>query len=214
MFLFKKNKELFEKLNNYLEVAQRTLAFFREGLSHSLEKGIDEHFEVLSRKTHREESNADDIRREIETEMFRKSLLPETREDLLEILEVIDRIPGRAESILNMMLTQQSEIHNPLKNDIHELLDISIETFEATVEATRDCFGKISKIRELARLIDNNESIGDKLERKMIRKVFESKMDTADKLIQKEIILELGAVCDLCAEAKDRLVICATKRSL
>lgn len=214
MFLFKKNKELLAKLETYLKLASNALNVFSDAIDYALKTGLDEHFEVLARKAHQEESNADDIRREIESEMYKKSLLPESREDLLEIIELIDKIPNRVDSILNMLITQNTAIFSPLEKDIRELVRLSLETFNYTVEATLDCFGSMKKIKELSRLVDNNESLGDRLERKIIRRIFEEEMDTGKKLVQKEITLELGAICDLCENVIDRIVICSIKRQV
>jgi uncharacterized protein len=214
MFIFKKNQKLLERLEEYLNVSQAAINEFVTAFKYVLKKGIDEHFEVLARQTHSIESNADDIRRKIEQEMYAKSLLPESRRDLLEIIEQLDRLPNRAESILNMFLTQQTPLIDAIKPDMIELVALSSETVVFTIEATRDCFYNTGKMKELSRLIDNNESIGDRLERKMITTIFSSDIDSGDKLIQKEFVLELGAICDLCERVSDKLVITSIKRSI
>ena len=214
MFLFKKNLKLMEKLKEYLEVNQETINEFVKATKYLLDNGIDEHFEVLTKQTHSKESNADDIRREIEHEMYAKSLLPESRRDLLEIIEQLDRIPNRAESILNMFLTQQTLLIEDIKSDMQELINLTSETVVYTIEATRDCFDMSGKMKELARLIDNNESIGDRLERKMITTIFAADIDTGEKMLQKEFVLQVGAICDLCERVKDKLVITSIKRSI
>ena len=55
---------------------------------------------------------------------------------------------------------------------------------------------------------------GDHLERKMIKTIFAMDIDTGDKILQKEFVLELGAICDLCESVKDKLVITNIKRSI
>ena len=214
MFIFKKNQRLLDRLEEYLNVAQEAIDEFIQAFKYVLKEGIDEHLEVLARQTHSKESNADDIRRKIEHEMYAKSLLPESRRDLLEIIEQLDRLPNRGESILNMFLTQQTPLIDIIKPDMIELIELSRETVKYTIEATRDCFYNTGKMKELARLIDNNESIGDRLERKMIKTIFSSDIDTGEKLIQKEFILEVGAICDLCERVSDKLVITSIKRSI
>lgn len=215
MFLFKKNKKLMERLEEYLQVNQETMDEFVEAINYVMDKKIDEHFEVLARQTHTKESNADDIRRKIEHEMYAKSQLPESRRDLLEIIEQLDRIPNQAESILNMFLSQHTPLVNRIKADMKELVKISNETVKHTIDATRECFNTSEKLKELSRHIDNNESVGDRLERKMIKTIFADKeMSSGDKLIQKEFILEVGHICDLCESIKDKLVITSIKRSI
>jgi len=215
MFAFGKNKELLAKLEEYFKVVGETIDLFRESMLHMLKNGIDEHFQTLTEKTHHCESNADDVRRSIELDMYQKSLLPESRGDLLGILETIDRIPNRAERILFMFITQQTKMLPEIKPDIEELLKLSVETIKYTVDATRDCFGPREKINDLNRQVDNNESIGDGLERKMITKIFTSdKIDTGEKILQKELVIQLGAMCDLCENALDRIMVTSVKRQI
>jgi len=214
MFTFGKNKQLLGKLDEYIAVTEQTMSVFSEGLKYLLETGMDEHFGMLTQKTSKLESEADDIRRQIELEMYQKSLLPETRKDLLLIIENLDRIPTRAETILNMFLTQKTVMLNQIRPLMIELLHLSMETFALTVEAVKDCFGKMSKVFDLNRTVDTNESIGDDMERQMISAIFDAEIETAEKILQKEIVLQLGSVCDMCETTLDLVVICSVKRGV
>lgn len=214
MFLFNKNKKLLDMLDCYLTVVGDTLDEFSDAFRYLLKNGIDEHFKVLVSQTHKKESNADDLRRDIELQMYEKSLLPESRRDLLEVIEMIDKIPNRAESILSMHNSQHQELIDEIKEDMEELLTLSLETVTYVIKMTNACFKRDGDATELARLIDNNESIGDHLERKMIERVFTLKMDVGEKILQKESVLQVGAICDLCEAVKDKLVITNIKRSV
>lgn len=44
--------------------------------------------------------------------------------------------------------------------------------------------------------------------------VMKKGLDSGDKLIQKEFVLEVGQICDLCEHVKDKLVITSIKRSI
>lgn len=212
LFAFRKNKELAAKLDSYLKTAEESLLVFDSAIRHLMENGVDEHFCTLARKVHKFESNADDIRRSIELDMYQKSLLPETREDLLSIIEIMDKIPNEAEAIVNDFVSQKTLLFDDIKPGFLELVQLSIETSRIAMDATRDCFGKREHIAELNRRVDNNESLGDAMERAMITKVFASSLDSGDKIIQKDFIIKLGNICDLCEDVLDRIVICSVKR--
>jgi uncharacterized protein len=212
MFAFKKNIKLMAMLDEYLNVARETINQFKIAIEYLLEHGMDDHFTMMAEKTHRSESNADDIRRRIELFLYEKSLMPETRRDMLLMIETLDRVPNRAERIIYMYVTQKTKVYPAIENDLKELLTLSVETFDETVKATLDCFGKMSHVKEANRIVDNNETLGDHLERKMITKIFESDLDIGEKILQKEFVLEFGAICDLCESVLDRIVICSVKR--
>lgn len=214
MFAFSKNKELLTKLNEYLKVAEATFNVFDEAVKYLMEHSLDEHFAVLAQKTQQNESLADDIRREIETFMYEKSLLPETREDLLNIIETIDKIPNHAETIVNSFIDQRILLRPEIKNHILELLGVTGEAIRQTVEATKNCFGKRDMVKELNMMVDKNENIGDLLERKMISTIFALDLHAGDKLLQKELIINFGEICDSCKATMDKLVICSVKRQV
>jgi predicted phosphate transport protein (TIGR00153 family) len=212
MFAFGKNKELRKKLDEYLMELKESMARFDEALEYLLKNEIDEHFKTLAKKMHQHESRADDIRREIEKFMFHKSLLPETREDLLTIIEMIDKIPNEGQAVLNDFLIQKTMLFNPIKKNFLELMKNSIETFSNTLEAFNNCFEKGDEIDRLSNLVDNNESLGDSLERDMIGAVFDADIDKAEKIIQRDFVIKLGNICDLCESAMDRIVVASIKR--
>lgn len=214
MYLFNKNKILLEKYTNYLNLCMDTVEIFREAVEYSMKNGLDEHYCVLARKVHGKESDADGMRRIIECEMYEQSLLPESREDLLDIIERIDAVPNGADHLATLLMIQKTEILPSLKKDISELLSLSVESFKYTREAALDCFMKMKRINELQTLIKNTESIGDSLEHEMVRKIFEEKMETGDKLVQKDIVNQIGDLCNMCEHVMDRIVICSIKRKL
>ena len=201
-------------LDRYLTVVSDTMEEFSAAFHYLLQNGIDEHFKVLGEQAHKKESNADDLRRDIEMLMYEKSLLPESRRDLLEVIEIIDKIPNSGEAILSIINSQNVELIDQIKEDMTELLHLSTETVEKVIQMTNACFKAEGDMDELARLIDNNESVGDHLERRMIQRIFSLDIDTGDKIIQKEYVIQLGHICDLCEAVKDKLVITNIKRSV
>jgi predicted phosphate transport protein (TIGR00153 family) len=212
MFAFGKNKELRKKLDEYLLELNESMSRFNEALEYLLANEIDEHFKTLAKKMHQHESRADDIRREIERYMFHKSLLPETREDLLNIIEMIDKIPNEGQAVLNDFLIQKTELFEPIKKNFLELMKDSIETFNNTLEAFKNCFDKGDMIDRLSQIVDNNESLGDSLEREMIKTIFDSDIDKAEKIIQRDFVIKLGNICDLCESSMDKIVVASIKR--
>lgn len=214
MFVFGKNKQLMEKLEEYFKIAEETMGVFSETMEYMLDKKMDEHFELLAQKTARNESDADDTRRQIESEMYEKSLLPETREDILLIIELIDAIPSQAKRVTTLFVAQRTKPVKEIQKELLELTRLTVEGFAQVLGATRACVGKPKTIREFSRRIDNDESLGDSLERGMIGKIFESNLDAGEKLIQRDIVQQIGSLLDLCERAIDRIVILNIKRHI
>ena len=63
-------------------------------------------------------------------------------------------------------------------------------------------------------LVDAVESDSDHVERGMIRDIFSSKMDKADKILLKEIVIFTGDISDQAETVKDRLTLAIIKRKI
>jgi predicted phosphate transport protein (TIGR00153 family) len=158
------------------------------------------------------ESKADDIRYEIETMMYAKALIPESRGDILGLLEAIDQIPGLFELILNMIQTQRLSIPDFLVVDFKELIRVSLECCDLLIKEVGTLFRKSEDIRSLVSTIDNNESYCDHIERGIITKIFDSDIDPFLKIQLKEMIIQIGEISDQADRVSRRIYIVSIKR--
>ena len=62
--------------------------------------------------------------------------------------------------------------------------------------------------------IDRLESRGDTIERDMIRTLFQLKIDTAEKILIRDIIRHIGDISDKAQSAADRIAIAVIKRRM
>ena len=92
-FLFRKQREVESLIYKYLDNLEITKKRFSEAVNTCLDNGLCDHFEFLIIQTHKFESKADDIREEIKTLMYGKALIPESRGDIMGLLESLDEIP-------------------------------------------------------------------------------------------------------------------------
>ena len=103
-FLFKKQKQVEDLIYKYLDSITRVQENFLRALDTFFDKGpVNRDFDFMVEETHKAESRSDDLRNEIETMMFAKALIPESRGDILELLEAMDKVPNLLELILYMI---------------------------------------------------------------------------------------------------------------
>jgi predicted phosphate transport protein (TIGR00153 family) len=178
------------------------------------EKGFCEDFEFLIEQTHKLESKADDTRYEIETLMYAKALIPESRGDILGLLEAIDQIPGLLELILYMIQTQRLAVPDFLVMDVRELVSVSLQCCDLLVKEVEALFRKSEEIRSLVATIDNNESHCDHIERRIITRIFDSDLDPFQKLQLKEMVIQMGEISDQTDRVSRRVHIISVKRQV
>ena len=215
MFSWKKNAQINDGIIEYLRIVRECLDAFQEGVKHALKRGYDAHFTRLVDEAHKKESGADSVRRDIEFRLYERSLLPDSREDLLLLLERLDAIPNRAEEVLRDLEIQRINIPEPIHGAVKELTKLGIKTFELITEAVEDAIGPGEKIKDLARRIDDLESVADKVEQNCRRWIFRSSdIDLCQKVLLDNVINGIGDLCDEGEDAVYFLRVFVIKRRI
>lgn len=212
-FFWKKEQSVINKIKLYLEQVDMTRDIFRKSIEMLMDdvyanKSLDSVEEV-----HIAESKADDIRRDIELTLYQKALIPESRGDVLGIIESIDKIPGMFESLCYQLSSQMIEIPAAFKVRFLQLIDVNIESCSLVRNTVLDLFYS-RDIQEKIKKIDEKESESDRLERILIRDIFKASMDKADKILLKEIVVNIGNISDLAEITADRVNLAVIKRRM
>ena len=211
-FLFKKERQLESLIYNYLKYLGIIQSYFVKAMDTHLKEGISEDFQFLIEQTHKVESRADDLRDETNELMYSRALIPESREDIMALLERVDEIPRSFEQILNMVRTQNITFPAFMNLDIQELIRVSIESCDLMARQIEVMMKKKEGIRALMATIDQHESHCDHIERRLIIKLFESDLEPFLKLQLKEIVVVMGEISDQADRVSKRINIMTMKR--
>jgi len=211
-FFFKKELQLEKLIYSYLENLGMIQKHFVKAMKTCLKDGACNDFEFLMDQTHKYESRADDLRDEINELMYSRALIPESREDIMALIEQVDKIPRSFEQILNMIRTQKIYFPEFLVLDIQELIRVSMESCDLMAKQMDVMIKKKEGIRALMSTIDQNESHCDHIERRIITRLFESDLDPFIKLQMKELVVVLGEISDQADRVSKRVNILNMKR--
>jgi len=210
--LFEEEKQVEQLIGRYLDNLKMAQDNFLKAMDVYLEKGFCGDLDFLIEQTHKVESKADDTRYEIETMMYDKALIPESRGDILGLLEAIDQIPGLFELILYMIQTQKLGTPDFLVLDLKELIRVSLKCCDLLIKEVGALFRNSEDIRSFVSMIDTNESQCDHIERRIITRIFDSELDPFQKLQLKEVVIQLGEISDQADRVSRRVHIISTKR--
>ena len=211
-FLFKKERQLETLIYDYLENLSLTQNQFQKAMATCLKQGVCDELSFLIEQTHKFESRADDLRDEINELMYSRALIPESREDVMALLEKVDEIPRSFEQVLNMIQTQKITFPEFMTLDIQELIRVSIESCDLMAKQIDVMMKKKEGIRALMAIIDQNESHCDHIERRLIIKLFESDLEPFLKLQLKEMVVVMGEISDQADRVSKRINIMTMKR--
>lgn len=212
MFWRKSNVE--KKIETYMEAVDECVEIFLKAIRIYVLEGRTVQFETLVDECHRTESNADDIRREIEMTLYGKALLPESRGDILGMLETFDRVPNAAETALFMISTQRIDMPPEFAADILRLAETNVETYGFARKSFDALLTNPKQTLYVVKEVEDSESRSDREERSLVGRIFDSDYSFGRKLLLKELVFQVGNIADRCENTADRIGIVAIKRKV
>lgn len=211
---FRREKEVRALIQEYFQTTDKAIDEFEIGVRCYLDDGPCEQFREIDKRIHAAESRADDLLRQIEIMLYSRSLLPESRGDLLGLLEHFDKMPNLAETISFMLDTQQVSVPDSYRPQLAELLEVNVEAYRLVRETVDKLFTAPETVGEAVGPVDAKESESDRLEGKLIRQVFASDMDGCDQILFRELIQLIGDISDSAENVAGRLEIISLKKRI
>ncbi len=211
--LFSKTKELEAQTDEFCDKVSEGALAFKLGMRRFLEDdtvGFQEKLQHVSEI----ESRGDELRREIQRRLYVETLIPESRGDVLELLEYTDAILNACDGALWQLEIEKPELGDELKSDFANLAESVGEAVEALVRALRDFFRGSESLTDDMHKVLFYESEADKVGHKLMNTVFSSDLELSRKNQLRHIILHIDNIADLAEDVVDKLAIFALKRAV
>ncbi|HCX72896.1 MAG TPA: DUF47 domain-containing protein, partial [Candidatus Cloacimonas sp.] len=157
------------EVENYLNTISDAALIFLEGVKAYL-RGKKDRFEEYYEEIKKTESQADDTRREIKQQLYTYMLIPESRGDVLGLLETLDDVVDMSEKVLQQFSIEKPEIPTELIEYFQELTELSSKCVEQLVKASRAFFKEIKMVNEYVNKVHFYEHEADKVEERLKRK--------------------------------------------
>jgi len=212
-FFGKKELRIIQLFQDHMVAVENTVNSLIDFLR-NLEKGdIDR--EAFVEKIRKNESDADDKRRKMETEMYLGAFLPNFGGDLLGIAESIDVVANKAESTADLIELQNIHIPEELIPRLIELAEKSLETYLAVKQAASSIFNDMDIANDYINKTEDLEHESDVLEKALVRTLFrKEEIELAHKIQLEKLIKKLADIADQAENVSDRLQIVIFKRRI
>lgn len=214
--IFKKSSKedlVYEKIEKFLTMGKECIEKTSETLQGYLEK--DENFTDASYAVHQIESNADDIRREIEQLLCQGAFLPFFRADIINFLEQTDEVLDKCESLCDYLVLFKPEFPEDITYGLMEILDHTLKAYSFLVNAYHDLMDDMSAVMEICLKIEREEGKIDKIEWNLQKMVFENeKIDLAQKLLIRDFITFIADLSDIIENSSDRIELIQMTRNI
>lgn len=213
-FFWKRERTIEQLMDQYLEEMRTCLNLFKDAVCTMLEDATSQAAADLVLQVDRSESRCDDLRRQIEMELYGKALMPESRGDLLGLLESLDKVPNKAEELVYDIHLQRVVFPNTLREQFRTLVDNNVHCVQVLYEAASAIFKDIDAVFSLTEAIRQIENEIDELERQLIREVFNIEERLSYQNLMHRIIRGICDISDKSQNVSERLAILAAKRQI
>lgn len=215
--LFGKTKAMEAEIDEFFDTVSQGGILFEETLRHYMTQGDDDVFAQRQQQISEIESNGDNLVKSIVRVLYTEMLIPESRADVLSLLQDIDHILDDFEQVCFAVDVEQpdlSDISPRLVNSFQDLISIVVSAVENLIRAARAFFRDINSVRDHLHKVNFLEAEADKLAMYLKRSLFESDLSLERKMHLRYFVDLVDSIADEAEDVADWLAIYTIKRSL
>ena len=216
MQLFSKGKKAFELISEHLDAVLSCYDLFTQAIEKLLVTGPGAEAEALALQVDKMESKADEARHKIIKSFLEGALLPESRREVLKLIELTDEIANKTESNIRQIALQQIIFPAEIKDNILRINDKTKDQLLILRKVIESLFSNFESQVNHDELIKINtlESEIDQYEESAIKLIYNSKLELAEKFQLREIIADLADVSDIVEDISDMIEIIMVLRKV
>ena len=209
---FRRTKALESEIDAFLDRLSESGLLFKRAVQIYLDEGASAEFDEKLQAVNRLESEADNLRRSIVTQLYTQTLIPESRGDVLGLLENLDRLINLQEGTLWSFSIERPDIPAEFHRDFAALCDQAVNAAESIVLASRAFFRNIEAVHDHMHKVMFYEKEADKISSKLKRAIFATDLPLYHKAHLRNFAEHIDNVADRSEDVADRLAVYTIKR--
>ena len=212
--IFKNRAGIETEIDSFLNMASESGIIFTEGMNAYLAGDLDS-FEANLIHIIETEKKADRLRRSIEDLLYRKTLVPESRGDVLELIERMDIVLGQFKGVMYRIEIERPDVSVTFHADLKNMCGFAVKTVEAITLSIRAYFKNISQVESHMHKVSFWETESDKVSTRLQKAIFSSEEMPLDQKMQlRDLVKHIDGIADKAEDTADSLAIYVIKRSL
>lgn len=212
LYLFRRTRQLEQKIDDFFEKFTESSIIYRLAIRSYLKEGLNNGFQGRLDRVRELESDADHLRREIEQQLYANTLIPDSRADVLELIEGMDQVLSAFEGTLWAFAIETPKIPKELKVGYRKLTSMSIRAVDQLAHSARAFFYNPYDVPAYNQKVNLYEKEADAISTSLKIDIFKSKLELAQKLHLRDFVEQIDGVADMAEDVADRLAIYAIKR--
>lgn len=201
------------QIDDFLNIISEAGILFKKGLENYLNDNTSE-FEKRLNAVSEHERKADELRLNIEKQLYMHTLIPESRGDVLAILENTDRVIDDTKEALQVFAIERPEIPEKFDTLFIELADSSIEAVESLIQSVRAFFKDISSVNDHIYKVKFYEREADKIAMSLKNEIFKANIPLSRKMHLRFCAQQIEKISDSAEDMSERLAIYTIKRQI
>jgi len=212
--ILRKKMGIEQQVDDFLNQISEAGLLFKTGVDIYL-KGKKDAFLKKAGEIAEVEHRGDSLRRSIEEQLYLKTLIPESRGDVLDLLENMDALLDRFKGAIWRFEIERIEIDPKFHDDFKELVNYVVEASEAIVRSARAFFKNTKAVADHMHKVSFWETEADKVSTRLQRKIFRQEdMRLSHRMQLREFVRHVDKIADRAEDVADKLNIFVIKRSL
>jgi len=161
------------------------------------------------------EHDGDALRRGLEEALYVQTIIPESRSDVLELLENMDSLLDKFKGVLWYFDIERPNLFHELTEDFKELSHCVVEAVESIVRSSRAFFKDISSVSDHIHKVPYWETQSDKVATRLQKSIFQrDDLSLDQKMHLRDFVKHVDKIADRAEDVSDKLRIYVIKRSL
>lgn len=216
MSLFSKGKKVYDLIGEHLEAVIQCYDLFSQAMEKLLKTGPGPQAEELAQQIDKMESRADEARHKIIRAFLEGALLPESRREILKLIELTDEIANKTESDIRMIALQRIAFPKEIQQNISTIVTKTQKQLGCLKTVVESLFTGYEAAINHEELVNLNliESEIDQLEEDSIKTVYGMKLELAEKYQLREVISDIADISDIIEDIADMIEIIMVLRKV
>ena len=211
---FQTTQLLINEIDEFLDKVSEASMLVEKTILHYIAQGPDELLEDRLEQIFTIEARADEVRRSIATVMYTQMLMPDTRGDILNLLNDLDNVVDDSTHFIAGIAIGRPEIPSEFHAGFEELTQEVMKSTQFMIQAARAYFKEPHAVRDYVHKISFHETESTKITLRLGKAIFDSEMSLEHKRYLVDIAVRIRELASHADDVGDQTAIFAVKRSL
>ena len=210
--LFKQTKNLEQKVDRFFLLLSEASVIYRLGIRIYLREKVTEEYNKRVNHISEIESEADNLRRDIKKIIYSEMLIPDSRGDVLGLIETSDEIFSLFKNSLWSFSNETPKIGEDLIAGYRRLTNMVVKAVDELTSGCRAFFISPHLVTSYTAKVTLYEKEADKIGAALKTDIFSLDIELTEKIHLREFVDCIDCIADHAEDVADRLSIYAIKR--